>query len=212
MPIMSLRWIVSLGFVALVVGCSHEGKAPPPEVATTTTTSAKVPSSLDGGDATLPIESGGPQSALAAQVPRPTPLPADPRFLPETEKIKVDDLVAIDEWGNRYPDASKQLAKWMETHPAAASRLAAWDTHHPIRMNTIIEWAVMHRYEPIEAFFYGHSGWSELRGLVTDEHAAMSELVDWMRRSPHAAEELGAHPDGIGWAKTHLRVPTRPQP
>ena len=72
-------------------------------------------------------------------------------------------------------------------------------------MNTIVDWAVMHRYEAIEAFFYGHSGWNELSDLVHDEQQGMNELIDWMRRSPHAAEELASHREALGWAKAHLR-------
>src|SRR5260221_3132293 len=95
---LSSRWLVSLALVApvaLVTGCSHQGSAPPPEVATTSTTSALTVSSVDGRDATLAIESGA-QSTIAALVSAPTPLTADTRYLPRTQIVEIDDA-AIDE-------------------------------------------------------------------------------------------------------------------
>lgn len=185
-PLRALLFASPLALVAFVTGCSHSSPPPksPPEVSTTSTTSA----------------------ALSTE----SPAPAQDRYTiggpyhPATDDGKVERDVPIDAWSERYPDAARGLAAWCDEHPDVASRLAAWDSKHPIRMSTLVEWSVTHKYEPIEAFLYGRSGWQDFSSLLHDEHRAMAELVDWIRRSPHAAEELATHDGSIAYARGHL--------
>jgi len=185
---LALRLSASLlPFAALALAaCAHDSNAPPPQVSTTSTTSAAL--SVERSDV--------PASA-------PTTMP-DLTYRPSTDPIHVQNDTAIEEWSDRYPDAATELGMWIDRYPNAAKRMAEWDDHHPIRMSTIVDWAVTHRYESIEAFLYGRAGWQDLRGIAQEDRQAMNELIDWIRRSPHAAAELVTHPDALGWTRAHL--------
>jgi hypothetical protein len=182
---LALPLMASLAALALAA-CAHDSNAPPPAVSTTSTTSAAL--SVQRSDAPAPAANTQP----------------DLTYHPSTDAIHVDNNTSIEEWSDRYPDASMELGAWMERYPNAAKRMADWDDHHPIRMSTIVDWAVTHRYESIEAFLYGRAGWQELRGIAQEDRQAMNELIDWIRRSPHAAAELVTHEDSLGWTRAHL--------
>lgn len=187
------------GLALLIGGCAHEPERP--AVSTTSTTSAALtrqaePTQLPQADA-QPKE----PAHILAVFPDTTPAPT---YVPATDKIEVAKQEPIEDWSGRYPDASTQLVDWIKAHPATAERVAAFDARHPIRMSSLVDWAVTHKYESVEAFLYGRAGWDELQGILHDDPSAMAELVDWMRRSPHAAEELASHQESIGWSRTHL--------
>ncbi len=131
----------------------------------------------------------------------------DPDYKPDTdENGPVDDSVAIDDWSKRYPDAAVELHDWMGHYPDTARRFATWDTSEPVRMRALVDWAVTHRYEAIGAFLYGRSGWSSFVDIVTSDPDGAIELVEWIRRSAPAAEELSAHPEALAWARKNLKV------
>jgi hypothetical protein len=131
----------------------------------------------------------------------------DPNFKPETERIELNRDVPINLWSSRYPDASDELGDWIAQHPRAAANWSQWAAENSVRMSTLVDWALTQRFEPIESLVADRSGWQEFLRLLHDDHDAFDELLDWIRRSPNAAEELASHPGGLQWAKEHIVEP-----
>ena len=184
--------------VAFASGCAHEA----PRVATLETTSASMTRAPDPAVAAIQAEPRDAKNVAEAGDAR-TGVP----FVPEVEKVDVPYGAPIEQWSQRYPDASKQLADWIQHYPSTAAKLAEWSAAHPIRMRALITWAAAHRFESLDAFMYGRSGWNDVRTIRHDDPDGMSELLDWIRRSPSAATDLATHADALAWASDHVKAP-----
>jgi hypothetical protein len=127
-------------------------------------------------------------------------------YRPSVEKIDVPHDQPLTAWAGRYPDAANQLADWMHHYPRAAAKLSEWGVSHPVQMSTLVGWAVTHKFEALDAFLYDRAGWGDFDAIRKADRDGVTELVEWMRRSPSAAEELAVHASGIAWAREHVHA------
>jgi hypothetical protein len=175
--------------VAALVGCSHpQSRAPAenPSLTSATMTRTSPPSAQPGA-----VERFRPAAEVSAQ---------------------PDESVAIEMWSDRYPDAAGELLDWMGHYPNAAAELSTWDSASPIQMKALVDWSLTHRYEGLGSFLFGRSGMHTLHEIQRVEPEAMNEFLGWIRRSPHAAEELYVHADALAWASKHLKPRAGHQP
>ncbi len=131
----------------------------------------------------------------AAHVHAPEQPPDNVYIAPPQQSI--ERTATIDEWRPRYPHPAHILDEWAVTYPQTASRLVAWSGREPEKLEVLVFWSVTSRVDPISVFLLDRPGWEELGAIAHDDPKGIAAFLEWVRRSPGAAEELALHAGGL---------------
>jgi hypothetical protein len=116
------------------------------------------------------------------------------------------------EWTIAYHDAAVELRQWIAQYPQTAHKLGKWSETHPEQFYALMMWSVTHPYDELNSLFLERWGWDALERIETEEPDALSDLMDWSRRSRPAAESVATHAEVLSWLSQHGPADLAPRP
>jgi hypothetical protein len=102
-----------------------------------------------------------------------------------------------DAFKGAYGEAARELCAWSKKHQDAAQSLAQFATSNPDKWKEFLSWSSSH-VEAINAFVATHAGWNDFVFADGKHVAAANAFLNWARKFPAAAQDLGAHPGAVG--------------